>query len=323
MCGGHCGEVLSESVQDNGNAAVATSETEFNDEAADAKTELTTTALPRKKRIWELDALRGFCIILVIFDHFMYTIGQMFGPLWFGYDMESAAGPLAAFCRFAEWYWTSLPRTIIHPIALLVFFALCGASCTFSRNNLKRGFLLLLMSIAVSIVTLLFDESVFIHFGTLTFLSFCILIWEFFSRLLDFNKTVKKYALPAVSFVCAAVVGILFLVALKTPFQNVPDAFGWLFDPFLTDVKTSFNSPGEIMAFIPWASFFFLGAAIVPVIYRKRVTLLSALDKKWHKPLSFIGRHTLIIYISHQTIIISILALISFLFITPGDFLVI
>jgi uncharacterized membrane protein len=171
----------------------------------------------------------------------------------------------------------------------------------------------------------MFDESVFIHFGTLTFLSFCILIWELFSRVLDFNKTVKKYALPVASFACAAVVGALYFAARQTPssFQNIPAAFGWLFDPYLTEIKTSFYSPGEIMAFIPWASFFFLGAAIVPAVYRKRKTLFPAIDKKWHKPLSFIGRHTLIIYISHQAIIIGTWALISFLFVTPGNFLVI
>ena len=33
----------------------------------------------KRERIWELDALRGFCILCVIFIHFMFDLGFFFG----------------------------------------------------------------------------------------------------------------------------------------------------------------------------------------------------------------------------------------------------
>ena len=48
-------------------------------------TELQQTA---RQRAWELDALRGFAIILVVWDHTMYDLAAMFN---FVYDKNEAA----------------------------------------------------------------------------------------------------------------------------------------------------------------------------------------------------------------------------------------
>ena len=37
---------------------------------------------PRRNRIWELDFLRGVCVLLMIFDHFMFDVGDIFGSEW-------------------------------------------------------------------------------------------------------------------------------------------------------------------------------------------------------------------------------------------------
>ena len=54
-----------------------------------------------KKRFWEIDFARGICVILMIFDHLMYSfavVAPFVGKL-FGTDMWSGAA------EFAVWYW--------------------------------------------------------------------------------------------------------------------------------------------------------------------------------------------------------------------------
>ena len=35
-----------------------------------------------KNRIWELDFIRGICVLLMIWDHFMFNISEIFGEAW-------------------------------------------------------------------------------------------------------------------------------------------------------------------------------------------------------------------------------------------------
>lgn len=302
-----------------------------------------------KKRIWELDALRGFAVFMMVFDHFMYLLWSMFGPAWYGrkalrfstavYEMKlgeflralaggeitGATGGGLNLCVFAKYYWSCAPRNVIHPIFLFIFFAICGVSCTFSRSNLKRGIMLLFVALLVSVVTYLFDESVFIHFGTLTFLAFCILFWELLKRLCAFcGDRAAKWVTAGVSAAVFLAVTLVFHLLPLSSVAEIPDAWGWLFashPAWSTEYATSV-SPGEFTGMIPWAALFFFGAAVGPLLYGKKRTLLPFLDKPAWKPLCFIGRHALLVYCLHQLVLIGVLAVVSYLWLTPGSFVV-
>ena len=74
----------------------------------------------------------------------------------------------------------------------------------------------------------------------------------------------------------------------------------------------------------PTAGYMLLGAAIAPVLYPKKRSLLPRLGEyDWHRPFDFWGRIAIWVYVLHQVVIMVIFALISFIFITPGDFIVI
>ena len=79
-----------------------TSET-FTPSLQDVKVTLAPKA-PRN-RIWEIDFLRGACVVLMILDHLVMMIAQFFGPAWFGVDMAGDGG--AAFCRWCAWFHES------------------------------------------------------------------------------------------------------------------------------------------------------------------------------------------------------------------------
>ena len=126
-------------------------------------------------RIWEIDFLRGLCILLMIIDHFFFLGYHLYGAAL----SQTATG--YEFVEFCYFYWYQSPRDVIHVIVLFFFFSLSGISCYLSRSNLKRGFGLAYIAFCYSLITLevdnLFDVGCYSGYGVLNFLATCILIY--------------------------------------------------------------------------------------------------------------------------------------------------
>ena len=75
-----------------------------------------------RNRIWEIDFLRGACIILMVLDHLTMFLGMYFGPAWFGADMAGDGG--AAFCRWCEAFHTSPERAVAHAVVIFILHLL-------------------------------------------------------------------------------------------------------------------------------------------------------------------------------------------------------
>ena len=106
---------------------------------------LKSKSLKKKDRIWELDFIRGICVILMIWDHFMFNIAEIFGDAWV------IANPIHnGILELAINYENGMLREIFHPIIFCLFFLLCGISCNLSRNNLKRGIEALFLAFGIS-----------------------------------------------------------------------------------------------------------------------------------------------------------------------------
>ena len=109
-----------------------------------------------KNRIWELDFIRGICVLLMIWDHFMFNISEIFGEAW------ATANPIHnGILDFAYNYESGMLREIFHPIIFCLFFILCGISCNLSRSNLKRGIEALFLAFGITVVTSLFEFPFF------------------------------------------------------------------------------------------------------------------------------------------------------------------
>lgn len=187
------------------------------------------TLLPSRPRtrIWEIDFLRGVCILLMVLDHLSMFLGLYFGPAWFGSSMAGDGG--AAFCRWCAWFHTSEVRETLHTVVLFIFFSISGISCTFSRSNLKRGLILACIAMCYTGVTYAAESLLSLHihvnFGVLHFYAACILIWtvaDFLSR----DNTVLKTAMSL-----GIIVLVVCLYYLYTPPADTSIFFAPLFPP--------------------------------------------------------------------------------------------
>ncbi len=293
-----------------------------NDDLIPFETQLNYLPLP-KKRIWELDFLRALCVVLMILDHLTMCI-MMFAPTWYGTSNWYYLGFGNAFTRFCfEWVGSHRWR-IAHSIVLVFFFGISGISCTFSRSNYHRGASLMCLALVYSLVTLILEyglgfSGIFVTFGVLHFLASMILLYS----LIDFLCRRDKRSVAICSVGLCAIALILYFC--YTPPESTPIYFAFLFPPqdFWGNPSLFYDqgdvSPGDMFTIVRYLPYFFWGAAAGPFLYRTRESLLPKLDGKWNRPISFVGRHALIIFLIHIPVLMGLLSLLTYLFITPGN----
>ena len=228
------------------------------------------------QRIWEIDFLRGLSIILVVGYHLLYDLGEYVGVkrfLGFSTDLTTVAWVVA------QHFFAGL------------FIVLSGTSSTLTRSNLRRGLKLLVVSLIVTAVTYIYDPPSAIWFGILQLLAVSILVFG-----AVFEKAKPK--------TCAAW-GVIFLglgIAVTLLNRSMTIRFDWL-------LPLGIHTPGyysfDYFPFIPWFGVFLLGATLGRTAYTSRKSLLP-----WNLPQSFVnvaGRHSLLIYILHQPVILAVL----------------
>lgn len=281
-----------------------------------------TRYLPlRRKRIWELDFIRGFCVILMILDHLAILVSSYFGPSWYGSKLVGAD----SFTLFCDAWFGSPARPPIHHTVLFFFFAVSGISGTLSRSNFRRGAGLAVIAGIYSLCSLFAEEVIGISevttvFGVLDFLAVCMLLYA----LIEWACKRDPYH---IAIVATGIMGIvLILYFCYTPPADTPLFFGIIFPPedFYGNRSLFYSqsdlSPGDLFPMIPYAVYYFAGVLLAPFLYGNRRSLLPALDGKWNKPVCFVGKHALIVYILHLVLLAGLLSLISGLFVTPGNF---
>ena len=119
-----------------------------------------------KDRIWELDALRGLCIlgmiaVHLVFDFVFFTDAEPNLPTW---------------CSYIQQYGG------------LLFILISGICATLGTRTLRRGVIVFGAGLAVSYVTLFADfvvgvGGIRIWFGILHLLGLCMVLYSLFRRL--------------------------------------------------------------------------------------------------------------------------------------------
>lgn len=236
----------------------------------------------KTRRIVLMDELRGFAVFCMVFYHGFYTLGFLFGNKVGVYFFN--------FFMPAEPFFAGL------------FMFISGISSDLSHSNLARGFKLLLVSLALTLVTFVFIREDMIVFGILHFLSVCMILYGFLKPVSDKHKF---------SWIPVIICAILFFAT-----KNIQSGYLRIFPGlnaalparlYSSDIlsplgihSASFQS-ADYFPIFPWIFVFAAGTffgkpaaegKFPEITYRSQVP-----------PLSWFGRHALIIYLVHQPVI--------------------
>lgn len=247
------------------------------------------------RRIPELDFLRGLAIVLMMGHHTIYDLRHIFGLNILAFQDT---------VWFMDW---------IRPVILLLFLTVSGVSSTFSRDNFKRGLRLLAFaisfSLAMELVSYFGQMEMHVYFNVFHLLALGILFYSLVTR--GEKKQTQREGKDWRSLLLL-VLGIIFLylgsAVAKSPYLE--------HDYLMFIGLYSRDLPGmaDYLPLFPWFGMFLIGAAIGRLFYRDRQSLLPQGWTKpltlWGRPLLFLGRHPLTVYVVHQPLLLLLIWLI-------------
>ena len=233
-----------------------------------------------KPRIWELDALRGVCILCVIVVHFLFDL-SFFG----GLDLTLPA-----------WY------VFIQEYGGAIFVVLSGVCVTLGSKSVRRGLIVFACGMLITAVTYgmyrlgMSGADVVVKFGVLHLLGVCMLVYPAFKKLPPAALALLGLAIAITGYAIRGVV--------------VPQH--WLFPLGLT--YEGFTS-SDYFPLFPQLGYFLIGAAIGKTAYREKKTLLPGSFQKTGIARFFCwcGRQSLFIYLLHQPIVYGLLEFVLLL----------
>ena len=250
----------------------------------------------KKKRVWEIDFLRGLCIIMMIFDHLMFD-------LWyFQYFVSNfkAVGnaSMQKVVEFAAKYWDWSVREAVRLSVIFIFMLLSGMSCVFSRSNGRRLIKLtvaaIILSAATIIIDLIMDAGVSIYFGILFVLAASLGVYMLLEKLWN-----NKYFFLGV--------GLAIIIAgLCFDFYYVEIVDDFSFKALVDSAIGLCYLGADSYGIIPYTGVFLVGVFFGRVLYADRKTLFPLLMGKWSRPVEFVGRNTIWVYLAHQPIVLGI-----------------
>jgi len=170
----------------------------------------------------------------------------------------------------------------------ILFIMMAAVSCSFSRNNGRRGLKILALAGLITIVTHLYDPAYGIKFGILHFLGTSILLFPLFEKL-------NKYLL--------VVLGIMIII-LGQIIDPLPAGNNYL---FLFNLTSSTWVSADYYPLFPWLGVFLFGIVLGKVFYSKKSSLFR--NPPGRDFISFLGQHTLSVYLIHQPLLLLIIGL--------------
>ena len=233
--------------------------------------------MKKTNRLWELDALRGLMILIVVFIHLCFDLDYFLG-------IDVVKNPVIQYAM---------------DHCGMSFVLLSGLCATIGRRSFRRGLQVLGCGMVITLVTGgmyllgMADKFIVIYFGVLHLLGVCMMLWALLRKL------------PAWSW---AVLGSAIWL-LGRWFRTVTVSVPWLFPLGLT--TASFSS-SDFFPLFPGLGWFLVGAFLGHLLYKEKRSLLPNFPAE-ALPVRFLrwcGTHSLWIYLIHQPVLYGIVSLL-------------
>lgn len=222
-------------------------------------------------RIMEIDCIRGIAIILMVIFHTVFDLAYFYN--W----------PIDYLQGF--WYYQGKASAIL-------FMLVSGISTTLSHSSIRRGLTVLGAGMLITAATYYYNPAMYIQFGILHLLGFSMVIAPWTTKL------------PVWLLI---ITGTSFLIAGNVV-ADLTAASPWLLP---LGLKPADFASLDYYPLLPYLGIIFFGIAIGKLLYSNKQPLWpSTLAGNFAYSLSFLGRHSLLIYLIHQPILLAILFLL-------------
>lgn len=237
------------------------------------------------ERYKKLDVIRGITIISMILYHGIWDITSLFQ-----YDIP--------------WY-NGIIGHIWQQSICWTFILLSGYCWSLGKHHIKNGIIVSIAGTIVTIVTLVVMPEERVIFGVLTMLGCSMLLLTLFEGILDrippaIGTMVSIFLLAIFKNINEGSLGIE-----KFTIMNLPDfLYKKIYTTFLGFPEKDFYST-DYFSMIPWFFLYVTGFYIYKLLKNKK-ELLVGKEKGW-RVTSWIGKHSLLIYMLHQPLIYGIM----------------
>jgi len=238
-----------------------------------------------------LDVLRGMTLISMMIYHGMWDLVYIVGV-----DIPWFSGK-GAYIWQQSICWT--------------FILLAGFCWSLGREQLKRGCIVLGAGWVITLVTVVFMPGQRVVFGVLTLLGSSMLLLIPLEKLLRKVHSAAGIGLAAVLFVLFQNVNDGYLGVGDVVFVRFPKEWydKGLFMTYLGFVDNSFYST-DYFSLLPWFFLFVTGYFLYRWVQGKGWLESPFLGEIRNKPLAFLGRNSLWVYLLHQPVIYGVIMLL-------------
>lgn len=224
-----------------------------------------------------MDAVRGVAIVFVALYHLIYDLDNLAG-----YPIASTTGFWGAFADFSAFMFVFLVG-----VSLTLSFARAQGDGLFVKY-LRRGLRIFAYGMLITLVFWFLDFGGWVIFGILHLIGVSIILAYPFMRLRYVNLLLGLVLVAA---------GIYLQV------QNVISGAVWLAP---LGISPDLSMP-DYRPLLPWFGVVLLGLFTGNVVLEQGEQIPSPKKPGPLKPLAFLGRNTLFIYLVHQPVIVAAL----------------
>lgn len=237
----------------------------------------------KKERVYALDWIRGIAVLGMILHHALFAVEQV-GWL-FGYDIDF-------------WVLDTKVFWVLQEVFVGAFLLISGICTAFSRNVLRRGLIVSGAALLITLVTGILLPAIGvigleIWFGILHMFGLSMLLYGLF--------TCKKRWVPVVTGVVLFVLYLAVITCRGMAWaDNALAVIGVLPEGFYS---------ADYYPLLPYFFLFLAGTFLGPAVRDHRLPQ-GFYTLRW-RPIEWIGRHSLWIYLAHQPVIFG-LAILGF-----------
>ena len=241
--------------------------------------------MDERSRFIEIDAARGIAILMMVLFHTLFDIS------FFSIALVNVS---TGFWRYFA-YATATLFLLIVGVSLVVSHDRAGAKLSGSaltKKFLLRGAGIFSLGLLVTAATWLYLGEGFIIFGILHLIGVSVMLSPLFFRF-------RKYNLITGS---GCILAGFFLTGVSGPWWLLP--FG---------IHPAGFTSVDYTPLFPWFGVVLIGMGIGDFLYTGGVRqfVVPRLPDIFSRPFAFLGRHSLLIYLVHQPIIILLLGMVT------------